>query len=128
MDPSNLSKWELKISASESKVLVLHLIGEANRKMMSSEMDDMRIGCFRRTGCLITRDVNAELDALIRPQGVTVEFNIPSGETVDNSDMDDVEGSALNDDSSDGLDQLSNYVEDDEEDESADLDIDGVEV
>ena len=128
MDPSNLSKWELKISASESKVLVLHLIGEANRKMMSSEMDEMRIGCFRRTGCLITRDVNAELDALIRPQGVTVEFNIPSGETVENSDFDNVVDSALNDDGSDGLGQLSNYVQDDDEDESADLDIDGVEV
>ena len=61
-------------------------------------------------------------------QGVTVEFDIPSGETVENSDFDNVVDSALNDDGSDGLGQLSNYVQDDDEDESADLDIDGVEV
>ena len=72
MDACNLEKWEAKITASERRILVSYLFGQANSKIMSDEMDDLRIGYFEHTGCLITRDIDVELDKKIRPQGVTV--------------------------------------------------------
>jgi len=75
MDTSNLEKWEANLTASERRILVSYLVGQANSKMMSDEMDGLRIGCFERTGCLITRDIDVEL---IKPQGVTVSFKVPT--------------------------------------------------
>jgi len=45
---------------------------------MSDEMDDLRLGCFERTGCLITRYIDVELDKKIKPLGVTVSFKVPT--------------------------------------------------
>ena len=78
MDASNLEKWEANMTASERRILVSYLVGQANSKMMSDEMDDLRIGCFERTGCLITRDVDVECDKKIKPQGITVPFKVPT--------------------------------------------------
>ena len=66
------------MTASERRILVSYLVGQANSKMMSDEMDDLRIGCFERTGCLITRDIDVKLDKKIKPQGVTVSFKVPT--------------------------------------------------
>jgi len=66
------------MTASERRILVSYLVGQANSKMTSDEMDDLRIGCFERTGCLITRDFDVELDKKIFPQGVTVSFKVPT--------------------------------------------------
>ena len=54
MDVDNLTKWEGKISASERRVLVSYFVGEANSSMLVDAMDNLSIGCFECTGCLIT--------------------------------------------------------------------------
>ena len=64
------------MTAMERRVLVSHLVARAQDYMMLPENDSKRIGCFERTGCLITRMV-CDRDALIKPQGVTDPFVIP---------------------------------------------------
>jgi hypothetical protein len=78
MNEANLEKWETKMNAMERRVLVSYLTAEANDKMLTQQMDAVRIGCFERTGCLITHQVDAEKDKLIKPQGVTIKFTIPT--------------------------------------------------
>ena len=51
MEESNLEKWEGKMTASERRVLLSNLVGEANEKALND--DDMRFNCFVRTGCLL---------------------------------------------------------------------------
>ena len=78
MDPGNLLKWETKMTAAERRVLVLYLIGEANENILKGVYDVSRIGCLRRTRCLITPTVDENLDRMIKPKGITVDFNIPT--------------------------------------------------
>ena len=76
MDSANLIKWESKMTAMERRILISHLVSHAQDEMLLPRNDKMRIGCFERTGCLITKQV-CEKDALIKPQGVTVPFTVP---------------------------------------------------
>ena len=77
MDAANLLKWEEKMTAMERRVLVTHFIGRSQNYMMLPENDKRRIGCFERPGCLITTRV-CDKDHLIRPQGVTVPYLVPT--------------------------------------------------
>ncbi len=43
-------------------ICAFYLLYQTNSEVMSDEMDCLRIGCFERTGCLITRDIDVELD------------------------------------------------------------------
>lgn len=43
-------------------------------KWMTYKMDDLRIGCFERTVCLLTRDSDEKLDKKIKRQGVNRFF------------------------------------------------------
>ena len=43
--------------------------------------DEMRVGCFERTGCLIQMKKTAEADEKIRPQGVKSKVVVP--DTID---------------------------------------------
>ena len=70
MDSDNLEKWESNFTASERHILINQLVGKAMRYVMSADMDRMRVGCFERTGCLITMLATKELDAKIKPQGM----------------------------------------------------------
>lgn len=49
----------------------------------------MRVGCFERTGCLITMLVNDEYDRKIKPQGMTIgKFKIPTVQVlIDGGDL-----------------------------------------
>ena len=76
MDATNLLKWEGKMTAMERRILVTHLVARAQEYMLLPENDHKRINCFERTGCLITVEAY-EKDKLIKPQGVTVPFEIP---------------------------------------------------
>lgn len=69
------------MTASKRRVLLSHLAAEAADMAMKD--DEMRIGCFRRVGCLITHHPSDE-DNEIKPQGVTLKLLIPA--TYDNSD------------------------------------------
>ena len=64
------------MTAFERRLLVSYSVGYANSKMMYDEMNYLRLGCFERTGYLITRNVNMELDKNIKPQGVAVSFKV----------------------------------------------------
>ena len=74
MQESNLAQWEGKMSASERRVLLSNLVGEANEKVLNN--DDMRVNCFVRTGCLLQYEPS-DSDNLIKPQGVRSKIIIP---------------------------------------------------
>ena len=64
---ANMKNWEVKLTASDQHVLLSHLVAKATDLAMKN--DDMRIGCFRRTGCLLTYHPSVKDDE-IKPQGV----------------------------------------------------------
>ena len=131
MDSNHLAMWERRMSASERRVLVMYLVGEANAKMVSEEMDDMRIGCFRRTGCLISRDVKEDLDNMIKPQGVTVPLKIPCEQQynveaeVPTGNCEDYEAlmNLVEGDDGNGMNHISQYLQQDEDDLAMDVEI-----
>jgi hypothetical protein len=63
----NLEKWERGMTAGERRILISNIAGAAFKETMKD--DKMRVGCFKRTGCLLTLDGTD--DELIRPQGCT---------------------------------------------------------
>jgi hypothetical protein len=70
MDTDNLQKWEGNMSAPERRILISNLISKALSEIMEEDNDKMCVGCFERTGCLITMLVNNEYDSKIKPQGM----------------------------------------------------------
>ena len=53
------------------------------RKVMIQEYETMRVGCFKRTECLLTLIANNEHDQRIKPQGMmTGSFTMPTQESV----------------------------------------------
>jgi len=76
---------------------------------MTDKMNDLRIGCFNRTRCLITRDIDEELDKKIEPHRVTVSFKVPTeAPPLDLNVQEGVVGTSTTADS--GMDQ---YIEQD---------------
>lgn len=70
----NMEKWEGRMTASERRVLMSHIVAAATETVLKD--DESRVGCFVRTGCLLefTRSDN---DDLIKPQGVVSKIVIP---------------------------------------------------
>jgi len=62
MDADNMERWESKLTAGEKRVISVGFIGQGMRKIMATEYDKMRVGCFERTGCLMTIIPNNEHD------------------------------------------------------------------
>ena len=54
MEHENMERWEVKMTVGERCILTTKLVAAVNNKFMSDEDDEMRIGCFERTGNLIT--------------------------------------------------------------------------
>ena len=74
MTDENLEKWESKLTASERRVLMTHLVAEANDLAL---MDDrMRVGFFKRTGLLIDYS-KSEFDDDVKTQGVASKIVVP---------------------------------------------------
>ena len=131
MDTGNLAKWEQRMTAAQRRVLVIHFVANTNAMMLSEEKDSLRIGCFERTGCLITHAVDDEKDSKIRPQGVTVPFTVPTIQPApqpaqENSINDNVDGeSAIEGDGSnhedEGFNNLQQYLDDDDNTNTAEL-------
>ena len=67
-------RWEGKMTASERRVLINHLVAEATEKVMKN--DEMRVNCFVMTGSLL-QYTKSEADDLIKPQGVRTKIVIP---------------------------------------------------
>ena len=82
----NLDLWEGKLKASERRVMMTNFLASAMDKILSEEKKSVRIGSFRRTGCLIELH-NRELaqpdrntkfsDDYIKPQGIVGKYIIP---------------------------------------------------
>ena len=75
MQESNLEKWEGKMTASDRRVLLSNLVGEANKLVLHD--DDMRVNCFVRTGCLLEYE-QSQSDDLVKPQGVHSKIIVPA--------------------------------------------------
>ena len=67
MEEKNMLKQEGKIIVSERWILINHLVAEAIEQV--TKKDEMRVGCFVRTGSLI-QQTKSKADNLIKPQGV----------------------------------------------------------
>lgn len=83
----NLDEWEGKLSASDRRVMMTNFLSSAMNKMLSEEKKSVRIGAFRKTGCLIElnnrkleeADGNIQFsDDYIKPQGLNGKYEIPS--------------------------------------------------
>ena len=76
----NMALWESEkgLSAAQRRVLISRLVSEANKEAVAN--DSMRVGCFERTGMLLTLDGSD--DDKIRPQGLSKKFlpvKVPAG-------------------------------------------------
>ena len=79
---NGLKRWQSSLTAGERRIISVGFVGQAMRKVMSVDYDNMRVGCFERTGCLMTIIANEEHDKKIRPQGMdTRNFTVPSVRT-----------------------------------------------
>lgn len=80
LQEDNMTLWESDkgLTAPERRVLVSRLVSEANKEALAN--DDARVGCFERTGMLLTLDGSD--DDKIRPQGLSAKFmpiKVPQG-------------------------------------------------
>ena len=79
MEAENMERWEATMTAGERRILSIGFVADAMRMVMEAEYDAMRIGCFERTGCLMTLIPNEAHDNRIHPQGMNPNsFTIPS--------------------------------------------------
>lgn len=70
-DEENAEKWyghETSFSAKERRILITHWAGEAYKKLLTSEYDNLRLRVWQKTGCLMTADTSE--DDLIKPEGL----------------------------------------------------------
>ena len=73
LSETNMEKWEGKMTVSERRVLINNFVTEATGTTIKK--DDLRIGCFECTGCLM-HSTTSDADDKIRPQGVTSKIHI----------------------------------------------------
>ena len=59
------------MTSGERRTLTPTLVAAGNKKAMSDDNDEMRIGCFERTGNLITMHPLDEFDKKLKLQGMT---------------------------------------------------------
>ena len=92
MDADNMERWESKLTAGERRIISIGFVGQAMRKIMTAKYDKLRVGCFERTGCLITLIANEEYDQKVSPQGMKAgSFKVPSERVTVNIGEDNVE-------------------------------------
>ena len=67
----NAEKWyghDNSFSSKERRILIAHWVGEAYKKLNSSEYNHLWLQVWQKTGCLITADETD--DDLIKPEGL----------------------------------------------------------
>jgi hypothetical protein len=74
MDDENMEAWETSMSPAQRRVLMSKLVADATEEVLSN--DDMRVGCFERTGMNMTKAPSIDDDSKIRPQGFTKNVEI----------------------------------------------------
>ena len=79
MDADNMERWESKLTAGETQTISIGFVGQAKQKIMTAEYDNIQVGCFQRTECLMTLIANDEHNKKINPQGMKAgSFSIPA--------------------------------------------------
>ena len=117
-----------------------HLVDRAQMWILNDDKDKLWVGCFERTGLLLTWQQNLEKDKLVRPQGMTAPFRIPtrapdnSQELPESAEIEDVNEADVNGDNDDEeqhmlddveVDDMEVLMEDEneEEDESEEVNV-----
>lgn len=77
-------------------------MSKANEEVLKN--DDMRIGCFERTGMLMT--IDGSEDGKIKPQGLTESWTIPQLEELSTTN------NSLDDDDDNAVDTRSDWDDD----------------
>ena len=72
MEEKNMEMWETEkgMTAAQRRILISNLVSAANKEILKN--DKLRIGCFQRTGMLLTLDGSD--DNKIWPQGLSKNF------------------------------------------------------
>ena len=79
MNADNMTRWEGSLTASERRVLTTAFVGRAMASIMDNSRDNMCVGCFERTGLLLTMLATVEYDSKIKPQGMKIgSFKVPT--------------------------------------------------
>ena len=77
-----MEKWEGTMTASERRILTTNFIAQAMNHVMGNEMEEMRLKCFEKTGCLLTWTPHPLHDAKVKPQGIPAErIQVPLTQT-----------------------------------------------
>jgi hypothetical protein len=86
------------------------------RYVMGEEMKSMRIGCFERTGCLITWLPNDIHDTKVRPQGMPQgSFTVPTNQSQAQDHLNDETAEPeAQDEEEAALDEEQRYLEEEE--------------
>jgi hypothetical protein len=115
LDEDNLALWEDEAGMvpGDRRVLMSRLVALANDEVLKNEK--MRIGCFQRTGMLMTLDGSD--DDKIRPQGLTIpvdddDFNTIADDEIDNRNGwdDDLDDDIREQDSGEDVDEEVNVI------------------
>ena len=75
LSDNNLERWEGGLKAGERRVLMTHWLASGVSKVVKD--DTSRVGCFERTGGNLTLNADPIEDAKVRPQGLSLPYNIP---------------------------------------------------
>ena len=118
MDEDNMALWEDEggMIPGDRRVLMSKLVAAANEEVLKN--DKMRIGCFERTGMLMTLDGSD--DDKIRPQGLTITVVVPQGVdlTTDNHDFNNLTADEI-DNQSDWDDTVNDDIREQQYEETA---------
>lgn len=116
-----MALWEDEkgMTAGDRRVLISRLVAQANEENLKN--DEMRIGCFCRTGMLMTLDGSD--DDKIKPQGLTIPFVVPEGVDLSSNNEDDNEVDTRTDWDADADDRINN-VDNENCDDEADVAVD----
>jgi len=119
MDANNMMCWEGKMTAAERRILISVLVQKAMRYVMGEEMKSMRIGCFERTGCLITWLPNDIHDTKVRPRGMPQgSFTVPTNQSQSQDHLNDETAEPeAQDEEEAALDEEQRYLEEEENEE-----------
>ena len=97
----NMERREVNTTAGERHILTTKVVTATNNKVMSDEDDEMRIGCFERTGNLITMNPLDAYDKNIKLKGMKEgSFQVPTDRSLldgDDSAKDDEDDSVNGD-------------------------------
>ena len=100
-------------------------LGKATRKVMTQEHEATRVGCFERTGFLLTLIASHEPEQSVKPQGMmTRSLTVPTQSvSVGGDNEDDGIGTLVQSSEEETLAEEQTRIDDDEDDSELDVEI-----